>query len=76
MKCLCGEWLASNLNINSVVCFLLFADLYNEPGLKDKCLTFISKNLKAVRATDEWKELVSAAQRIDLLEEVLAKMDL
>lgn len=59
LKSMCVAAIVSALSLKNVIASLLLADAHNCPDLTQKCLTLIKAkgNIKALKATEDWKEL-------------------
>ena len=70
LKSLCGEYLASKLDIETVTTTLLLADMHQALKLKSKCIDFITTNAAEVMDSEGWKGLQT---RADLLLELIRR---
>ena len=72
LKSLCGEYLASKLDIETVTTTLLLADMHQALKLKSKCIDYLNDNATEVMATEGWKSFLGTG-RMDLVVELYKK---
>ena len=55
---ICERYMVQHLAIGNAVAWAILAYLHKAEGLKEMCLRFIQANLRALKATEAWKQLL------------------
>jgi len=58
LKSLCEKSICENMTVDNVSSTLMFAQTRLSVKIKNKCVEFITKNVRAVTNTEGWKDLV------------------
>ena len=54
----CERYMVQHLAVGNAVAWAILAYLHKAEGLKEMCLRFIQANLRALKATEAWKQLL------------------
>uniref|UniRef100_A0A1I7WRI3 Very long-chain specific acyl-CoA dehydrogenase, mitochondrial n=1 Tax=Heterorhabditis bacteriophora TaxID=37862 RepID=A0A1I7WRI3_HETBA len=57
LKEMADQVLRSSLLVDTACRYLVFADMYNSPELKNEAVKFIAQNITSIIQTDSWQEL-------------------
>ena len=73
LKLLCGQYLASKLDHESVTSTFLLADMHQVDELKSKCIEYIATNANKVMVTSGWKSFLTI-NRMDLMADLFKQI--